>query len=95
VLIRGLGAIAWRLLITGRAFKDAKLLSSIAFAIVESSALYTLGVAITLSTFLNRSNAQYPAADAIAPLVVSLCTSPHLSNADPRIYLYSRASPSL
>ena len=39
--------------------------------IVESSALYALGVLATLISFVSGSNGQYPAVDGIVPLVVS------------------------
>jgi hypothetical protein len=38
---------------------------------VESSALYALGVLATLISFVSGSNGQYPAVDGIVPLVVS------------------------
>ena len=61
-----------------------KVFSPIVFAIVESSALYTLGVVTVLATLLSGSNGHYPAVNAIVPLVVSLCTFRlYLSDTDP------------
>jgi len=45
------------------------------FVIVESSALYAFGVIGVLASFLSDSNGQYPAVDAIVPLVVRRCLS--------------------
>jgi uncharacterized membrane protein YoaK (UPF0700 family) len=39
--------------------------------IIESSALYALGVLAALVSFVSGTNGQYPAVDAIVPLVVS------------------------
>jgi hypothetical protein len=44
--------------------------------IVESSALYALGVLAALVSFVSGTNGQYPAVDAIVPLVVSPYLSP-------------------
>lgn len=68
------GAIAWRISTTGRSYGSMKVFSPIVFVIVESSALYTLGVVTVLATLLSGSNGHYPAVNAIVPLVVSLCT---------------------
>jgi hypothetical protein len=43
--------------------------------IVESSALYAVAVLATLISFVSGTNGQYPAVDAIVPLVVSLVLS--------------------
>jgi hypothetical protein len=43
----------------------------IIFAIIESSALYALGVIAALVSFLSKTNGQYAAVDAIVPLIVS------------------------
>ena len=43
----------------------------VVFVIIESSALYAFGVIAVLATFLSGSNGQYPAVDAVVPLVVS------------------------
>jgi hypothetical protein len=55
----------------------------IIFVIIESSALYALGVIAALVSFLSKTNGQYAAVDAIVPLVVSyalhLLTLPTLS----------------
>ena len=68
------GAIAWRISITGRSCGSMKVFSPIVFVIIESSALYTLGVVTVLATLLSGSNGHHPAVNAIVPLVVSLCT---------------------
>jgi hypothetical protein len=44
--------------------------------LVESSALYSLSVLAALVFFISGSNGQYPAVDAIVPLVVSPVLSP-------------------
>jgi hypothetical protein len=43
--------------------------------IVESSALYAVAVLASLISFVSGTNGQYPAVDAIVPLVVSLVLS--------------------
>ena len=48
-----------------------RMLWPVIFIIVESSALYALGIIAALACFLTESNAQYPTVDAIVPLVVS------------------------
>jgi len=64
------GAIAWRIFHAGKPLKGARrTLWPVIFIIVESSALYALGVITVLACFLSGSNAQYPAVDAIVPLV--------------------------
>src|SRR5258708_2823858 len=70
---RQTGAIAWRIFHAGKPLKGAstRTLWPVIFVIVESSALYALGVIAVLACFLSNSNAQYPAVDAIVPLVVS------------------------
>jgi hypothetical protein len=71
------GAIAWRIFNAGKPLKDARrTLWPVVFIIIESSALYAFGVITVLACFLSGSNAQYPAVDAIVPLVVS--RSPHI-----------------
>jgi len=65
------GAIAWRIFHAGKPLGGARMrtLWPVIFIIVESSALYAFGVIAVLACFLSQSNAQYPAVDAIVPLV--------------------------
>ncbi|KAI0296339.1 hypothetical protein B0F90DRAFT_1669835 [Multifurca ochricompacta] len=63
------GAIAWRIFLSGKFLRNTRTLGPVIFVIVESSALYALGVIAVLATFLSGSNGQYPAVDAIVPLV--------------------------
>ena len=68
------GAIAWRIFRAGKPLRGAtgtRTLWPVIFIIVESSALYAFGVIAVLVSFLSGSNGQYPAVDAIVPLVVS------------------------
>lgn len=53
-----------------------RMLWPVIFIIVESSALYALGIIAALACFLTESNAQYPTVDAIVPLVVSPHSAP-------------------
>jgi hypothetical protein len=69
-----IGAIATRIYLSGG---NAQLYRRIVFIIVESSALYALGVLAALVSFVSGTNGQYAAVDAIVPLVVS-----------PSIFLY-------
>ena len=69
-----IGAIATRIYLSGG---NARLYRRIVFIIVESSALYALGVLAALISFVSGTNGQYAAVDAIVPLVVS-----------PSIFLY-------
>jgi len=64
------GAIAWRIFLTVRKpLGTSTSLWPIIFAIIESSALYALGVIAALVSFLSKTNGQYAAVDAIVPLV--------------------------
>lgn len=65
------GAIAWRIFAAGKPLTGAstRTLWPVIFIIVESSALYAFGVIAVLASFLSGSNGQYPAVDAIVPLV--------------------------
>lgn len=65
------GAIAWRIFNAGKPLGAAttRMLWPVIFIIVESSALYAFGIVAVLAFFLSDSNAQYPAVDAIVPLV--------------------------
>ncbi|KAI9437840.1 hypothetical protein BJY52DRAFT_573382 [Lactarius psammicola] len=65
------GAIAWRIFRAGKPLRGAgtRMLWPVIFIIVESSALYAFGVIAVLASFLSGSNGQYPAVDAIIPLV--------------------------
>ncbi|KAI9444473.1 hypothetical protein H4582DRAFT_1909109 [Lactarius indigo] len=65
------GAIAWRIFSAGKPLKGAgtRMLWPVIFIIIESSALYAFGVIAVLASFLSGSNGQYPAVDAIVPLV--------------------------
>jgi hypothetical protein len=63
------GAIATRIYLTGR---NTWLYRRIVFIIVESSALYALGILAALVSFVSGTNGHYAAVDAIVPLVVSL-----------------------
>ncbi|KAH8997793.1 hypothetical protein EDB86DRAFT_3150678 [Lactarius hatsudake] len=67
------GAIAWRIFLAGKPVRGAgtKMLWPVIFIVIESSALYAFGVIAVLASFLSGSNGQYPAVDAIVPLVVS------------------------
>ena len=74
------GAIAARIF---RAFKsqtkgNAPPYWGIVVIIVESSALYSLGILAALVSFVSGTYGQYPAVDAIVPLVVSPVPSPTL-----------------
>ncbi|KAI0275212.1 hypothetical protein BC834DRAFT_37029 [Gloeopeniophorella convolvens] len=64
-----LGAIAWRIFLAGKPLRSTRTLWPVIFVIVESSALYALGVIAVLASFLSGSNGQYAAVDAIVPLV--------------------------
>ncbi|KAH9030178.1 hypothetical protein EDB84DRAFT_1562618 [Lactarius hengduanensis] len=65
------GAIAWRIFRAGKPLRGAgtRMLWPVIFIIIESSALYAFGVIAVLASFLSGSNGQYPAVDAIVPLV--------------------------
>ncbi|KAH9059063.1 hypothetical protein EDB87DRAFT_1685009 [Lactarius vividus] len=65
------GAVAWRIFCTGKPLRGAgtKMLWPVIFIVIESSALYAFGVIAVLASFLSGSNGQYPAVDAIVPLV--------------------------
>lgn len=67
------GAIAWRIFHVGKPLGQAlggpRKLWPVAFVIIESSALYAFGLVAVLVTFLSGSNGQYPAVDAVVPLV--------------------------
>ncbi|KAH9028064.1 hypothetical protein EDB83DRAFT_2230125 [Lactarius deliciosus] len=65
------GAIAWRIFRAGKPLRGAgtKMLWPVIFIVIESSALYAFGVIAVLASFLSGSNGQYPAVDAIVPLV--------------------------
>ena len=63
-----IGAIATKIYLAGG---STQLYRRIVFIIVESSALYALGVLTALVTFVSGTNGQYVAVDAIVPLVVS------------------------
>ena len=64
-------AIAWRIFLVGKTLGRSASLWPIIFVIIESSALYALGVIAALVSFLSNTNGQYAAVDAIVPLVVS------------------------
>ena len=71
------GAIAWRIFLTIRdPLGRSTRLRPIIFVIIESSALYALGVIAALVSFLSNTNGQYAAVDATVPLVV--CHALHL-----------------
>ena len=70
-----LGAIAARIFY---AWGNARPFWGIVAIIVESSALYALSVLAALVCFVSGTNGQYPAVDAIVPLVVSPVPSPAL-----------------
>ena len=77
------GTIAWRIFLTVRKpLGRSTSLWPILFAIIESSALYALGVIAALVSFLSKTNGQYAAVDAIVPLVVSYALR-HLSDLEP------------
>jgi len=63
------GAIAWRIFLMGKPLGRNTSLWPIIFAIIESSALYALGVIAALVCFLSCNNGQYATVDAIVPLV--------------------------
>ncbi|KAF8492847.1 hypothetical protein F5888DRAFT_1636983 [Russula emetica] len=65
------GAIALRIYLTWKSQSRicARLYRGIVFIIVESNALYALGVLAALVTFVSGTNGQYAAVDAIIPLV--------------------------
>jgi hypothetical protein len=73
-----IGAIAWRIFNAGKPLGVAttRMLWPVIFIIVESSALYAIGIVAVLAFFLSGSNAQYPAVDAVVPLVVR--RTPHI-----------------
>jgi hypothetical protein len=64
-------AIAWRIFLVGKPLGGSTSLWLIIFVIIESSALYAVGVIAALVSFLSNTNGQYAAVDAIVPLVVS------------------------
>lgn len=68
-----IGAIATRIYLAWKSQSrvNARLYRRIVFIIVESSALYALGVLAALVSFVSGTNGQYAAVDAIVPLVVS------------------------
>lgn len=68
-----IGAISTRIYLAWKSQSrgNARLYRRIVFAIVESSALYALGVLAALVSFVSGTNGQYAAVDAIIPLVVS------------------------
>lgn len=61
-----------RVLLAGNPLRGSRPHWLIIFALVESSALYTLNVIATLATFLSGSFGQYIALDSIVPVVVSV-----------------------
>ncbi|KAH9973355.1 hypothetical protein BGW80DRAFT_1459239 [Lactifluus volemus] len=63
------GAIAWRIYLVGKPLRRTTSLWPIIFIIVESSALYAIGVTAALASFLSGSNGQYIAVEALVPLV--------------------------
>ncbi|KAI0246615.1 hypothetical protein BJV78DRAFT_1134832 [Lactifluus subvellereus] len=63
------GAIAWRIFFVGKPLGRSTSLWPIIFVIIESSALYALGVIAALVSFLSNTNGQYAAVDATVPLV--------------------------
>jgi len=70
------GAIALRIFLVGKPLPKGRtrVLWPIMFVMVESSALYALGVLAALVSFLSGSNGQYAAVDAIIPLVgIAFC----------------------
>jgi hypothetical protein len=64
-----IGAIATRIYLA-ESRGNARLYRRIVFIIVESSAMYALGVLAALVSFVSGTNGQYAAVDAIVPLVV-------------------------
>ena len=85
-----IGAIATRIYLAWKSQSrgNARLYRRIVFAIVESSALYALGVLASLVSFVSGTNGQYAAVDAIIPLVVSPISFLYLS------FLFSLVTPS-
>ncbi|KAH9958964.1 hypothetical protein BC827DRAFT_1216806 [Russula dissimulans] len=65
------GAIALRIFLVGKPLPTGRVrvLWPILFVLIESSALYALGVLAALVSFLSGSDGQYAAVDAIVPLV--------------------------
>jgi hypothetical protein len=68
-----IGTIATRIYLAWKSQSrgNQRLYRRIVFIIVESSALYALGVLAALVSFVSGTNGQYAAVDAIVPLVVS------------------------
>lgn len=71
------GAIAARIFIAWKSQTSGNTRPywGIVVIIVESSALYALGVLAALVSFISGTYGQYPAVDAIVPLVVSPISS--------------------
>ncbi|KAN0118084.1 hypothetical protein V8E52_005671 [Russula decolorans] len=91
------GAIATRIYLAWKTQSrgNARLYRRIVFIIVESSALYALGVLAALVSFVSETNGQYAAVDAIVPLVgivfclIAIQIRVHV-NSTSNIYVYSR-----
>lgn len=66
------GAIVAKIWATHRSVTSAsRSLFPVMAAIIESGAIYTIGVLGLLIAYLSGSNGQYPALDLVTPLVVS------------------------
>lgn len=64
---------------TARPIKRVGAVAHVLVAIVDTAALYTLGYLGVLASYLSKSNGQYAAIDAMAPLIVRPSICAHFS----------------